>query len=99
VVYERGTDLWYLTIPDLHATEFLKAVATLKNARFARWQGLAYLPNESDAEVYVTSFLNCTASGRSQPVAEMNQSGAATAKNSCIFERFQNDGVPVNPSR
>lgn len=58
VVYERGTDLWYLTFPDLHATEFLKAVATLKNGRFSpdgKW--LAYSSNESGRwEVYVTSF-------------------------------------------
>ncbi len=58
VVYARGTDLWYLALPDLHATEFLKAVATLKNGRFSpdgKW--LAYSSNESGRwEVYVTSF-------------------------------------------
>ena len=58
VVYQRGADLWYLTFPDLHATEFLKVVATLKNGRFSpdgKW--LAYSSNESGRwEVYVTSF-------------------------------------------
>ena len=58
VVYERGADLWYLTLPDLHSAEFLKAVATLKSGRFSpdgKW--LAYSSNESGRwEVYVTSF-------------------------------------------
>ncbi len=58
VLYERGTDLWLLTIPELQATQFLKASSTLKNAQFSpdgKW--VAYSSNESGRwEVYVTSF-------------------------------------------
>jgi len=58
VLYVRGQDLWYLTISDLHATQFLKAAASLKSARFSpdgKW--VAYSSNESGRwEIYVTSF-------------------------------------------
>jgi len=58
VLYERGTDLWFLTIPELRATQFLKASSTLKNGQFSpdgKW--VAYSSNESGRwEVYVTSF-------------------------------------------
>ena len=58
VIYERGSDLWILNLPDLKMTQFLKASSTLKNARFSpdgRW--LAYGSNESGRwEIYVTSF-------------------------------------------
>ena len=55
MLYERGTNLWFLTIPELQATEFLKASSTLKNGQFSpdgKW--VAYLSNESGRwEVYV----------------------------------------------
>jgi len=58
VIYERGSDLWILSLPDLKMTPFSKASATLKNARFSpdgRW--VAYGSNESGRwEIYVTSF-------------------------------------------
>ena len=58
VIYERGADLWLLTIPELRATQFLKASSTLKNGQFSpdgKW--VAYSSNESGRwEVYVTSF-------------------------------------------
>jgi eukaryotic-like serine/threonine-protein kinase len=58
VIYERGPDLWLLTIPELRATQFLKASSTLKNGQFSpdgKW--VAYSSNESGRwEVYVTSF-------------------------------------------
>jgi Tol biopolymer transport system component len=58
VIFERGADLWFLTIPELRATEFLKASSTLKNGQFSpdgKW--VAYSSNESGRwEVYVTSF-------------------------------------------
>jgi len=58
VLYERGTDLWLVTIPELRATQFLKASSTLKNGQFSpdgKW--VAYSSNESGRwEVYVTSF-------------------------------------------
>jgi len=58
VLYERGADLWLLTIPELRATQFLKAGSTLKNGQFSpdgKW--VAYSSNESGRwEVYVTSF-------------------------------------------
>jgi eukaryotic-like serine/threonine-protein kinase len=57
-LYERGTDLWFVTIPELRATQFLKASSTLKNGQFSpdgKW--VAYSSNESGRwEVYVTSF-------------------------------------------
>jgi eukaryotic-like serine/threonine-protein kinase len=58
VLYERGADLWFMTIPGLKPTEFLKASSTLKSGRFSpdgTW--LAYASNESGRwEIYVTSF-------------------------------------------
>jgi eukaryotic-like serine/threonine-protein kinase len=58
VIYERGADLWFVTIPELQATPFIKAIATLKGGRFSpdgKW--VAYSSNESGRwEIYVTSF-------------------------------------------
>ena len=58
VLYERGPDLWFLHVPDLKMSQFLKASSTLKNARFSpdgKW--VAYASNESGRwEIYVTSF-------------------------------------------
>jgi eukaryotic-like serine/threonine-protein kinase len=58
VLYERGPDLWYVTIPELKASQFLKAASTLKSAQFSpdgKW--VAYASNESGKwEIYVTSF-------------------------------------------
>lgn len=58
VLYERGPDLWYVTIPELKASQFLKAASTLKSAQFSpdgKW--VAYASNESGRwEIYVTSF-------------------------------------------
>ncbi len=58
ILYERGADLWYLSLPGLQPTEFLKATSTLRTARFSldgKW--VAYASNESGKwEIYVTSF-------------------------------------------
>jgi serine/threonine protein kinase len=58
ILYERGADLWFVTVPELHPTQFLKASSTLKGGRFSpdgKW--VAYSSNESGRwEVYVTSF-------------------------------------------
>lgn len=58
LLYGRGPDLWFVTFPELHATQFLKASSTLKSARFSpdgKW--VAYSSNESGRwEIYVTSF-------------------------------------------
>ena len=58
ILYERGADLWFITVPELQPTQFLKASSTLKGARFSpdgKW--VAYSSNESGRwEVYVTSF-------------------------------------------
>ncbi len=58
VIYGRGPDLWFLMLPELRATQFLKASSTLKSARFSpdgKW--VAYASNESGRwEIYVTSF-------------------------------------------
>ncbi len=58
VLYGRGPDLWYLSFPELKATQFLKASSTLKSGRFSpdgKW--VAYSSNESGRwEIYVSSF-------------------------------------------
>jgi eukaryotic-like serine/threonine-protein kinase len=58
ILYERGPDLWYVSLPDFKATEFLKAASTLRTGRFSpdgKW--VAYASNESGKwEIYVTSF-------------------------------------------
>jgi eukaryotic-like serine/threonine-protein kinase len=58
VLYERGTDLWFLTLPSLSSSLFLKALSPPRAGRFSpdgKW--VAYASNESGKwEVYVTSF-------------------------------------------
>ena len=58
VIYQRGTELWFVTMPELRTTQFLKRTSSLKNARFSpdgKW--IAYSSNESGRwEIYVTSF-------------------------------------------
>ncbi len=58
VLYERGQDLWFVTLPQATPSLFLKASASLRSARFSpdgKW--VAYASNESGRwEVYVTSF-------------------------------------------
>jgi serine/threonine protein kinase len=58
VLYGRGADLWFLTFPELRATQFLKTSSTVKSGRFSpdgKW--VAYSSNESGRwEIYVTSF-------------------------------------------
>ncbi len=58
VLYERGTDLWFVTLPSLSSSLFLKGLSTPRGGRFSpdgKW--VAYASNESGRwEVYVTSF-------------------------------------------
>jgi eukaryotic-like serine/threonine-protein kinase len=58
VIYQRGNDLWYVTLPDLTANVFLKAGSAPNVARFSpdgKW--VAYASSESGRwEIYVTSF-------------------------------------------
>jgi serine/threonine protein kinase len=58
VIYQRGTDLWCVTFPELTATLFLKSASAPNVARFSpdgKW--VAYASNESGRwEIYVTSF-------------------------------------------
>jgi serine/threonine protein kinase len=58
ILYGRGPDLWFVTLPQLTATQFLKATSSLKGGRFSpdgKW--VAYSSNESGRwEIYVTSF-------------------------------------------
>ncbi|HEX4486409.1 MAG TPA: hypothetical protein VH088_09100, partial [Terriglobales bacterium] len=58
VLYERATDIWYITLPEQKSLQFLKAPSALKTARFSpdgKW--VAYASNESGKwEIYVTSF-------------------------------------------
>jgi serine/threonine protein kinase len=58
ILYNRGPELWFLTLPEMKSTPFLKTPSTLKNAHYSpdgKW--VAYASNESGKwEVYVTSF-------------------------------------------
>jgi Tol biopolymer transport system component len=58
ILYTRGTDLWFLTFPELEGQLFLKAPSAMKNGQFSpdgKW--VAYASNESGKwEIYVTSF-------------------------------------------
>jgi hypothetical protein len=58
ILYNRGADLWFVTLPELKSTEFMKAPSVLRNGRFSpdgKW--LAYASNETSKwEIYVTSF-------------------------------------------
>ncbi len=58
VMYQRGTDLWCVTFPELTATLFMKSASAPNVARFSpdgKW--VAYASNESGRwEIYVTSF-------------------------------------------
>ncbi|MGA7292523.1 MAG: protein kinase [Terriglobales bacterium] len=75
ILYVRGQDLWYLTVSDLRATQFLKATSSVRSARFSpdgKW--VAYSSNESGRwEIYVTSFPDAhgkwqvSSAGGSQP--------------------------------
>jgi Tol biopolymer transport system component/predicted Ser/Thr protein kinase len=58
ILYTRGPDLWFLTLPEMKSAPFLKTPSTLKNGHYSpdgKW--VAYASNESGKwEVYVTSF-------------------------------------------
>jgi serine/threonine protein kinase/Tol biopolymer transport system component len=58
ILYDRGPDMWFLTVPGFRSSLFLKAVSWVRNGRFSpdgKW--VAYSSNESGKwEIYVTSF-------------------------------------------
>jgi dipeptidyl aminopeptidase/acylaminoacyl peptidase len=58
ILYTRGPDLWFVTVPDLKSGLYLKAASVLRNGQFSpdgKW--VAYASNESGKwEIYVTSF-------------------------------------------
>jgi Tol biopolymer transport system component len=58
ILYARGADLSFLTLPELKSSVFLKAVSILRNGQFSpdgKW--VAYASNESGKwQIYVTSF-------------------------------------------
>jgi eukaryotic-like serine/threonine-protein kinase len=58
ILYTRDTDLWFLTLPELKGSLFLKAVSVLRNGQFSpdgKW--IAYASNETGKwQIYVTSF-------------------------------------------
>lgn len=58
MLYTRGEDLWFVTVPELKSSLFLKAVSVLRNGQFSadgKW--VAYASNETGRwEIYVTSF-------------------------------------------
>jgi hypothetical protein len=58
ILYTRHTDLWFVNLPDLKKSLFLKAPSVLRNGQFSpdgKW--VAYASNETGKwEIYVTSF-------------------------------------------
>ena len=58
ILYNRATDLWFVTLPELKSSLFLKASSVLSNGQFSpdgKW--VAYASNETGKwEIYVTSF-------------------------------------------
>ena len=58
IMYTRGADLWFVVLPELKSSLFLKAPSVLSNGQFSpdgKW--VAYASNESGKwEIYVTSF-------------------------------------------
>lgn len=58
ILCNRGPDLWFVTLPELKSSLFLKAPSVLRNSQFSpdgKW--VAYSSNESGKwEIYVTSF-------------------------------------------
>jgi Tol biopolymer transport system component len=58
ILYTQDTDLWFVTLPELKSSLFLKAPSVLRNGQFSpdgKW--LAYASNETGKwEIYVTSF-------------------------------------------
>jgi len=57
-LYNRDTDLWFVTLPELKGSPFLKAVSILRNGQFSpdgKW--VTYASNETGKwEIYVTTF-------------------------------------------
>ena len=58
ILYTRGTDLWFATMPEMKTSLFLKAPSLVRNGQFSpdgKW--VAYASNETGKwEIYVTSF-------------------------------------------
>jgi len=58
VLYNGGSDLWFVTLPAMKSQVFLKAPSVLSNGQFSpdgKW--VAYASNETGKwEIYVTSF-------------------------------------------
>ena len=58
ILYVRGMELWYVAMPQLKSSLFLRGPSALKNGQFSpdgRW--VAYTSNETGKwEIYVTSF-------------------------------------------
>jgi Tol biopolymer transport system component len=58
ILYNQDTDLWFVTLPELKRSLFLKAVSVLRNGQFSpdgKW--VAYASNETGKwEIYVTAF-------------------------------------------
>jgi serine/threonine protein kinase/Tol biopolymer transport system component len=58
ILYTRGSDLWFVTYPELKSSQFLKAPGVLRNGQFSpdgKW--VAHASNETGKwEIYVTSF-------------------------------------------
>jgi eukaryotic-like serine/threonine-protein kinase len=58
ILYTQDADLWFVTLPELKGSLFLKAPSVLRNGQFSpdgKW--VAYASNETGRwEIYVTSF-------------------------------------------
>jgi eukaryotic-like serine/threonine-protein kinase len=58
IIYQRGSELWFMTMPELPAVQFLKRNSSLKDGPFSPdGKRLGYSSNESGRwEIYVSSF-------------------------------------------
>ena len=90
ILYTNHTDLWFVNLPDLKESLFPKAPSVLRNGQFSpdgKW--VAYASNETGKwEIYVTSFRNHGASGKSRLEEANSRVGGLTEENSSIFLRI-----------
>jgi serine/threonine protein kinase len=58
ILYCRGADLWFVTLPEIKTSQFLRAPSVFRNGQFSpdgKW--VAYASNETGKwQIYVTSF-------------------------------------------
>jgi Tol biopolymer transport system component len=90
ILYTRGPDSWFVTVPELKSSLYLKAVSVLGNGQFSpdgKW--VAYASNESwKWEIYVTSFPAPQGKWQVSTGEENSPAGEATGKSSSTSLRI-----------